>query len=155
VASLAACSPQPRSVSHAVVDASTPPPTFVEVDAGPAVTPTVAASTASPPDPAPHTARKPDLKRIASLVDQGLREAKKCEVDRIYRGRTFPVKIVVSNDGHMKATVVDINLSRPDDDFEELWGAPRGDCIPEQFAYKTVDPFDGERVVIERRLTLP
>jgi hypothetical protein len=72
--------------------------------------------------------------------------------ERALRGRTFPVTITVTNDGHLHVRVHAINISRPNDDFEELWAAPRGDCIAEQFESLEVPAFDGPVVVVERRL---
>jgi len=99
--------------------------------------------------------RKPDTKRIAKAIDEALRLASKCPSDKGLKGMTFPVTVTVSNDGALHVRVHDINISRPDDDFEELWAGPRGDCIPEQFAGVTVPPFDGEPVVVKRQFKMP
>jgi hypothetical protein len=161
LALLLACTPPPAAAPSAGVTTATAAPTATPTPtATPAPTET---STATPaptetptatPTATPGPPRAPDEKRIALAVDEGLKDAAKCEIDRALRGRTFPVTITVTNDGHLHVEVHAINLSRPDDDFEELWAAPRDPCIAEQFKFLTVPAFDGPKVVVKRRLEM-
>jgi hypothetical protein len=155
LAFLLACTPQPAAAPSPGVSTAT-----VTVTVTPTPTPTVTATVTVTPTPTPTVTptpahpRAPDEKRIALAVDEGLKDASKCEVDRALRGMTFPITITVTNDGHLHVRVHAINISRPDDDFEELWAAPRGGCIAEQFEFLTVPAFDGPAVVVERRLKM-
>jgi hypothetical protein len=151
---LLGCAPRP---------AEPPPPPPPK--ATPTATPTAAGSEPkiaadAPPPSAPATVDPPapkrpppDTKAIARAVDDAMRLAAKCRLEPPFRGRPLPVRITISPNGTLRGEVQAINTSRPDDDFEELWAKPQGTCVAEQFEVQHVPPFDGEDIVMSRRLT--
>jgi hypothetical protein len=96
----------------------------------------------------------PDLKLIESEVVAALKRASGCPVEARWKGWTIPVKITVSKNGHFRIDVGFVTISRPDDDFETLQARPDTECISAHFEMITIPPFDGEPVVLERKLKI-